>query len=62
LFAVSFASVIFEDLYIKTYGINNKFPTSLDTAIKIAASVGAVIGQVGFGLLSDLLGRKKVIR
>lgn len=36
--------------------------TSSQTAILLASSVGTVIGQFGFGLLSDLLGRKKVAR
>ena len=56
---------MFEDIYAKDYdtiGVPPMFPIPLETAIKIAASVGAVIGQVGFGLLSDLLGRKKVLQ
>jgi PHS family inorganic phosphate transporter-like MFS transporter len=39
---------------------NGELPTSSETAILLASSVGTVIGQFGFGLLSDLLGRKKV--
>ena len=35
-------------------------PHSSDTAIKVATSAGAVIGQVVFGYLADLLGRKKM--
>lgn len=35
-------------------------PSSSDTAIKIATSVGTVIGQLGFGFLADHVGRKRV--
>ncbi|OCK89833.1 phosphate:H+ symporter [Cenococcum geophilum 1.58] len=35
-------------------------PHNSDTAIKVATSAGAVIGQVVFGYLADLLGRKKM--
>ena len=34
-------------------------PDSADTAIEIAASVGVVIEQLEFGVLSDLLRRKR---
>ncbi|RFU33679.1 hypothetical protein B7463_g2704, partial [Scytalidium lignicola] len=34
--------------------------TSANTAIKAATSGGAVIGQVGFGWLSDIIGRRKM--
>jgi len=36
-------------------------PGTLDTSIKVACSAGTVVGQVGFGILNDVLGRKKVI-
>lgn len=35
-------------------------PTNSDTAIKVATSGGTVIGQVGFGILADLVGRKRM--
>jgi len=35
-------------------------PVNSDTAIKVATSGGTVLGQVGFGILADLLGRKKM--
>ena len=35
-------------------------PVSSDTAIKVATSGGTVIGQVGFGILADIVGRKKM--
>jgi len=38
----------------------NKTSGPLQTAIKVSSSVGAVVGQCLFGLLSDLFGRKTV--
>lgn len=35
-------------------------PTNSDTAIKVATSGGTVLGQVGFGILADLVGRKRM--
>ena len=37
-----------------------KIPSSSDTAIKVATSGGTVLGQVGFGWLADIVGRKKM--
>ena len=37
-----------------------KIPSTADTAIKVATSGGTVIGQVGFGALADIVGRKKM--
>ena len=35
-------------------------PTNSETAIKVATSGGTVIGQVGFGILADIVGRKRM--
>lgn len=35
-------------------------PANSDTAIKVATSGGTVIGQLGFGFLADIVGRKKM--
>jgi len=35
-------------------------PTTADTSIKIATSAGTVVGQVGFGILADIVGRKRM--
>nr|POE96903.1 repressible high-affinity phosphate permease [Quercus suber] len=35
-------------------------PPNADTAIKVATSGGTVIGQVGFGALADIVGRKRM--
>jgi PHS family inorganic phosphate transporter-like MFS transporter len=37
-----------------------KMPAPSDTAIKVATSSGTVIGQVGFGALADVFGRKRM--
>jgi PHS family inorganic phosphate transporter-like MFS transporter len=37
-----------------------KIPSNADTAIKIATSTGTVVGQVSFGILADIVGRKKM--
>jgi PHS family inorganic phosphate transporter-like MFS transporter len=39
------------------YGV---LPTSVNTAIKAATSGGTVVGMMGFGWLSDRLGRRKM--
>jgi MFS transporter, PHS family, inorganic phosphate transporter len=35
-------------------------PSSSDTALKVATSSGTVIGQLAFGMLADVVGRKKM--
>jgi len=35
-------------------------PVNSDTAIKVATSGGTVLGQLGFGALADIVGRKKM--
>lgn len=35
-------------------------PGSIDLGIKMASSVGTVLGQIGFGVLNDMYGRKRV--
>jgi PHS family inorganic phosphate transporter-like MFS transporter len=37
-----------------------KLTTEQDTAIKLSTSAGTVIGQLGFGALADIVGRKKM--
>lgn len=39
---------------------NGVVPKDADTAIKVANAVGTAIGQVGFGVLADILGRKRM--
>lgn len=44
------------------WGASNKgaIPSSADTAIKVATSGGTIIGQLGFGYLADVVGRKRM--
>lgn len=37
-----------------------KIPSNSDTAIKVSTSSGTVIGQIGFGILADVVGRKRM--
>ena len=37
-----------------------KMPATSDNAIKLATSAGTVVGQLGFGMLADMVGRKKM--
>lgn len=42
------------------YWADGKIPEHADTGIKVATSSGTVIGQLLFGWLADVLGRKKM--
>ncbi len=35
-------------------------PSTADTGLKVATSSGTVIGQLAFGLLADIVGRKRM--
>ncbi|SCV02020.1 LAMI_0G15236g1_1 [Lachancea mirantina] len=35
-------------------------PSSTTTLLKVSTSVGTVIGQLGFGMMADIVGRKKI--
>lgn len=35
-------------------------PNSTQTLLKVSTSVGTVIGQLGFGTMADIVGRKKI--
>ncbi|EOO03909.1 putative inorganic phosphate transporter pho84 protein [Phaeoacremonium minimum UCRPA7] len=54
------ASLLTTMLGIVYYPGEGKMPTTSDTAIKLATSAGTVIGQLGFGALADIVGRKRM--
>lgn len=56
IFAVGLLTTMLGIVYWK----GGKMPTNSDTAIKVATSGGTVIGQLGFGALADIVGRKKM--
>ncbi|KAK9344094.1 major facilitator superfamily domain-containing protein [Lipomyces starkeyi] len=43
-----------------TYFGKSALPTNSDTAVKVATSGGTVVGQLFFGWLADIIGRKRI--
>ena len=61
IFAINMVTAMLGVVYWQTaHSKPGTIPSSSDTAIKVATSGGTVLGQVGFGYLADLLGRKKM--
>lgn len=58
LFAVNFVNILMGYVYYPDLG---SLPGSVDLGTKMSSSVGTVIGQIGFGILNDVYGRKKVV-
>jgi len=55
LFAINFASTMIGYVY---YG--GAMPANIDLGLKVSASAGTLSGQLVFGWLADMLGRKKM--
>ncbi|RDI82445.1 hypothetical protein Vi05172_g7358 [Venturia inaequalis] len=58
IFAVSLLTIMLGIVYSQHH--KGVLTTPQDTAIKVSTSAGTVIGQLGFGALADILGRKKM--
>ncbi|PVH93698.1 inorganic phosphate transporter 1-6 /Pi cotransporter [Periconia macrospinosa] len=58
IFCVSLLTIMLGIVYKHDNG--GVLTTPQDTAIKLSTSAGTVIGQVGFGALADIVGRKKM--
>src|SRR5215471_2546685 len=58
LFAINLVSSMLGVVFFQSN--KGKIPSSSDTAIKVATSGGTVLGQVGFGWLADMVGRKRM--
>lgn len=56
IFAINMSITMLGFVYWK----GGVIPASTTTLIKVSTSVGTVIGQVGFGTMADLVGRKKI--
>lgn len=58
IFVVSMLTVMLGIVY---YGDSKgKLPVSSDSAVKLSTSAGTVVGQLGFGMLADIVGRKRM--
>jgi PHS family inorganic phosphate transporter-like MFS transporter len=57
IFAVGLLTTMLGIVYWPKVG---KMPTNSDTAIKVATSGGTIVGQLGFGALADIVGRKRM--
>ncbi|KAF9201966.1 Inorganic phosphate transporter pho84 [Haplosporangium sp. Z 27] len=55
LFAINLVTPMLGTIYF-----GGTLPADLDLGIKVAASVGTFLGQIGFGYLADRLGRKRM--
>jgi PHS family inorganic phosphate transporter-like MFS transporter len=61
IFAINLVTAMLGVVYWQTAAKKpGTIPSTSDTAIKVATSGGTVLGQVGFGFLADLVGRKKM--
>ncbi|KAF2021899.1 phosphate permease [Aaosphaeria arxii CBS 175.79] len=60
LFAINLATIMLGIVFWQDEIHKGVMPANADTAIKVATSAGAIFGQVIFGYLADLLGRKKM--
>jgi len=60
IFAISMVTIMLGVVYFHGAPNNGTINTNADTAIKVATSGGTVIGQLGFGFLADVVGRKKM--
>lgn len=61
IFAINLVTSMLGVVYWQTARSKpGSIPSSADTAIKVATSGGTVIGQVGFGMLADIVGRKRM--
>ncbi|PHH87461.1 hypothetical protein CDD83_8853 [Cordyceps sp. RAO-2017] len=57
IFTASLLTIMLGIVYYPGSGV---MPTSSDNAIKLATSAGTVVGQLGFGYLADVVGRKRM--
>ena len=60
IFAINLVSAMLGIAFWQNSKAKGKIPTNSDTAIKVATSSGTVLGQLGFGALADIVGRKRM--
>ncbi|KAM4058635.1 major facilitator superfamily protein [Hirsutella rhossiliensis] len=57
IFTASLLTIMLGIVYYPGSGV---MPANSDNAIKLATSAGTVVGQLGFGYLADVVGRKRI--
>ncbi|TAQ83677.1 hypothetical protein B7494_g8000 [Chlorociboria aeruginascens] len=61
IFAINLVTAMMGVVFWTNHGkASGSIPTNSDTAIKVATSGGTVLGQLGFGYLADVVGRKRM--
>jgi MFS transporter, PHS family, inorganic phosphate transporter len=59
LFAINLVSAILGYAYFSNTN-ENEVPANIDSGLKTSAAIGTMFGQLIFGCMADLFGRKKV--
>ncbi|KAI6709765.1 hypothetical protein JHW43_007713 [Diplocarpon mali] len=60
IFAINLVTSMLGVVFFNDSKSHGTIPPSSDTAIKVATSGGTVLGQLGFGYLADVVGRKRM--
>ncbi|TVY23692.1 Repressible high-affinity phosphate permease [Lachnellula hyalina] len=60
IFAINLVTAMLGVVFFNNKKSKGTIPTNSDTAIKVATSGGTVLGQLGFGYLADVVGRKRM--
>ncbi|CAG8951699.1 hypothetical protein HYFRA_00005499 [Hymenoscyphus fraxineus] len=60
IFAINLVTAMLGVVFWQNPKAKGVIPPNSDTAIKVATSGGTVLGQLGFGYLADVVGRKKM--
>lgn len=60
IFAINLVTSMLGIVYWQGTPTKGSIPSNSDTAIKVATSGGTVLGQLGFGYLADVVGRKRM--
>ncbi|EHK97789.1 MFS general substrate transporter [Glarea lozoyensis ATCC 20868] len=60
IFAINLVTAMLGIAFFQNKVSKGTIPVNSDTAIKVATSGGTVLGQLGFGYLADVVGRKKM--
>ncbi|KAH7383113.1 putative inorganic phosphate transporter PHO84 [Cadophora sp. MPI-SDFR-AT-0126] len=60
IFAINLVTSMLGIVYFNDSKSHGTIPPNSDTAIKVSTSGGTVLGQLGFGYLADVVGRKRM--